>query len=250
MQALCPQRPPLGISRSRYIHACPAADHLPARDDLPRSHRGHRHSPRRRPHRRLPHVHVRLSSFCVNLRRVLRIEHLLTEGTCASFYAAASPPAPPSPLCRSTHLHSPMWSHPATIPRDGPGLRGKRIRRHHSCQCHPPETSLTPHVHSTLVAPTGHNVAASVASRAEENTDDDDGDDVPDRAPSRPDVPAGAPPFSPEAATPHAPPRVLKGEALTMAPSTAPMIACEHRRRAAESGETRRAALPNGDQRL
>ena len=80
-----------------------------------------------------PHVHVRLSSFCVNLRRVLRIEHLLTEGTCASFYAASSPPAPPSPLCRSTHLHSPMWSHPATIPRDGPGLRGKRIRRHHSC---------------------------------------------------------------------------------------------------------------------
>src|SRR5215510_8873111 len=67
-------------------------------------------------------------------------------------------PAPPSPLCRSAHLHSPMWSHPATIQHDGPGLRGERVRRHHSCQCHPSETSLTPPVHATLVAPTGNTL--------------------------------------------------------------------------------------------
>jgi hypothetical protein len=79
---------------------------------------------------------------------------------------------------------------------------------------------------------------------------DNEGDDFPTVHASspRPDVPSGAPPLSPEAATPHAP-RVLKGEALTLAPSTAPMIAGEHRRCAAESGDTRRTALPNGDQR-
>jgi hypothetical protein len=108
--------------------------------------------------------------------------------------------------------------------------------------------SLTPHVHSTIVAPTGHNAAASFATGAEENTDDD-GDDVPDLAPSCPDVPAGTPLFSPEAATPHAPPILLKGKALTMAPSTAPMIVCEHRRRAVESGNIHRAALPSASER-
>src|SRR5262245_23839516 len=71
-----------------------------------------------------------------------------------------------------------MWSHPATIQRDGPGLRGQRAPRHGSCPCHPPATSWTPHVPSTRVAPTGHDAAASVAAGAEENTDDD-GDDVP-----------------------------------------------------------------------
>jgi hypothetical protein len=157
----------------------------------------------RRPPRRLHHVHVHLSSLYVNLCRVLRIEHLLIEGTCASVYAASSPPAPPSPLCRSAHLHSPIWSHPATIRRDGPGLRGQRAPRHRSCSCHPPEMSVTPHVHSTLVTPTGHDAAASVAAGTEEDIDDD-GDEVPDHAPSCPGVPAGAPPFSPEAATPHA----------------------------------------------
>ena len=84
-----------------------------------------------------------------------------------------------------------------------PGLSGERARRHGSCPCHPPATSLTPHVHSTRVAPTGHDAAASVAAGAEENADDD-GDDVPALAPSGPDVPPSATPFSPEAATPHA----------------------------------------------
>jgi hypothetical protein len=94
-------------------------------------------------------------------------------------------------LCRSMHLRYPTSSHPATIQRDGPGLSGERARRHHSCPCHPPATSLTTHVHVTRVAPTGHDAAASVAAGAEENADDD-GDDVPALAPSCPDVPAGA----------------------------------------------------------
>jgi hypothetical protein len=145
---------------------------------------------------------VTISSFCVNLCRVLRIEHLI-ESTCASFYAASSLPASRSPLCRSTHLRSPMSSHPATVQRDGPRLSGERARRHRSCQGHPPATLLTPHVHVTRVAPTGHDAAASVAAGAEENADDD-GDDVPALAPSCHDVPPDAPPFSPEAATPHA----------------------------------------------
>jgi hypothetical protein len=76
---------------------------------------------------------------------------------------------------------------------------------------------LTPHVHVTRVAPTDHDAAASVAAGAEENADDD-GDDVPALAPSCPDVPAGATPFSSEAATPHAPLSLLKGGELTTAP--------------------------------
>jgi hypothetical protein len=134
---------------------------------------------------------------------VLRIAHLLVEGACAGVSMASSPPAPPSRLCRSAHPRSPTSSHPATIQRDGPGLSGERARRHRSCPYHPPATSLTSHVHLTIVALTGHDAAASVAAGAEENADDD-GDAVPDLAPSGPDVPAGAPPFPPEAATPHA----------------------------------------------
>jgi hypothetical protein len=51
---------------------------------------------------------------------------------------------------------------------------------------------------------------------------------------SRPDASPGARPFPVKAATPHTPLSLPKDEALTMAPSTAPMIACRHRRRAAE----------------
>src|SRR5262245_3428043 len=93
---------------------------------------------------------------------VHRIEHFLIEGTCARCYVASSAPAPPSPLCRSVHLRSPTSTHPATIQRDGPGLRGERARRHDSCSCHRPATSLTPHVHLTGVAPTGHDAAATL----------------------------------------------------------------------------------------
>ena len=115
----------------------------------------------------------------------------------------------PAILCRSAHRRSLTSSHPATMQHDGPGLSGERARRHRSCQCHPPETSLTPPVHSTIVAPTDHDAAASVGAGAEENADDD-GDDVPALAPSCHDVPPGATPFPPEAATPHAPLSLLK----------------------------------------
>jgi hypothetical protein len=77
----------------------------------------------------------------------------------------------------------------------------------------------------TRVAPTGHDAAASVAAGAEENADGD-GDDGPALARSCHNGPPGATPCPPEAATPHAPPHVLKGEALTTAPDTDRPLVC------------------------
>ena len=58
-----------------------------------------------------------------------------------------------------------------------------------------------------------------------------------------PDVPPGAPPFPPEAATPHAHLGLLKGEALTTAPGTERPRVCARCRRAAARRDTRLAAL-------
>lgn len=173
---------------------------------------------------------------------VRRIEHILVEGTCTSVSVASSPPAWPSPLCRSVHRGSPTAFHPATVPPNGPGLSGERARRHSSCACHPPETSLTSHVHVTRVAPTGHDAAASVAAGAEENADDD-GDDVPDLAPSCYDVPPGTTLFPPEVATPHAPLSLPAGGVLTTALGIDRPLVLNPRRRAAEHRNTRLAAL-------
>jgi hypothetical protein len=76
-----------------------------------------------------------------------------------------------------------------------------------------------------MVAPSGHDAAASIAAGAEVNADDD-GDDVPALDPSCHDVPPGATPFPPEAATPHAPLSLLKGEALTTAADTDRPLVC------------------------
>jgi hypothetical protein len=204
---------------------CPTPGHDPARHDPGRSPRDHAPSSRCRPHRQPHRVHDRLSNCCVKLRRVIRIAHLLIEGTWASVYAASSPLAPLSSLCRSAHLRPPTASHPATVQRDASGLKGERPRRHRSCPCHPPATPLTPRVHVTRVAPMYHNAAASVAAGAEEQAEDDGGD-APALAPSCPDGPPGAPPCPPEAATPHAPLSLLKGEALTTAPGTDRPLVC------------------------
>jgi hypothetical protein len=149
--------------RRWHIKAGAATYHHLAGDGAHRSPRHHAYPPRRRPHRPLHSVHDRLSSCCVNLRIVLRIDHLLVEGACVGFSVASSPLAQPSPLCRSAHLLSPPSAYPTTIQGDGPGLRGERAQRHSSCQCQPPGTVLTRHVHSTIVVPTGHDAAASVA---------------------------------------------------------------------------------------
>jgi hypothetical protein len=90
-----------------------------------------------------------LSSFCVNLRVVLRIAHLLIEGACAGFFVASLSPAQPSPLCRSTHLRSSTAFHPATIPCDGAGLGGERASGHSSCQRKPAAILLAQHRSST-----------------------------------------------------------------------------------------------------
>ena len=146
-----------------HLDAGPAAHHHVASHDLGGGPRDHAHPSCCWVHRGSHGVHDRLSSFCVNLRVVLRIDHLLVEGACVGFYVASSPLAQPSPLCRSAHLLSPPSAYPTTIQGDGPGLRGERAQRHSSCQCQPPGTVLTRHVHSTIVVPTGHDAAASVA---------------------------------------------------------------------------------------
>jgi hypothetical protein len=93
--------------------------------------------------------------FCVNLRMALRIEHRLIEGACASFHAASSPPAQPSPLCRSAPLLSSTSSPPVTIPRDGAGLGGERAGGHGSCHRTPATIPLTQQCSSRHVAPPG-----------------------------------------------------------------------------------------------
>jgi hypothetical protein len=85
-------RPP----RGGQVHAGPPAHHHPAGDDPRRGHGDHADSPRRQPHRRPHGVRDRLSSFCVNLRRVLRIAHLVAERVFPRFSAASSPVAPPA----------------------------------------------------------------------------------------------------------------------------------------------------------
>src|SRR4030095_10917004 len=105
--------------------------------------------------------------------------------------------------------------------------------------------------HPTIVAPTRPDAAAFLAARAEETADDEaDILTIPYLSSSRHDVPPCATPFPPEAATPHAGLSLAVGRALSPAPISVPPIECEHRRRAAENGDPRRAALPNGDQRL
>ena len=205
--------------------------------------------PHPRPDGRPPNIRNHLSFLCTDLMRGAQDRTSPRQrsvcGLLVGLSARGSTFNPVIDFSSRLPRHRP---HPTPPLRDGSRIGDETVRWHRSCPCHPSETSLTPHVHSTLIAPTGHDAAASVAAGAEENTDDD-GDDIPDLAPSCPYAPAGAPPFPPEAAKPHAPPSLLKDEALTMPSSTSAMIACEHRRRAAESGDTRRAALPNGDQR-
>jgi hypothetical protein len=76
----------------------------------------------------------------------------------------------------------------------------------------------SPNVHSTLVVPTDHDAAASFAAGAEENADDD-GDDIPALDPSCHGVPPSAPPFSPEAAMPHAHLSLAMGRDVLTVPS-------------------------------
>jgi hypothetical protein len=198
MQAFAPNVLLLGPSGGA-VEASAAAQLHSAGDAPRRGPRDHATPPRRRPDGRPHGAGDRLSTFSVDLRMVLRIEHLLVGVNLVGLYAAPSRHLS-FPLCVNLYTRAP---HCVPSPRDCVELGGKRAYRHGFCSSKPTEMVLTRHFDATILS-LGAEPLLFPELPSEENVDDEGDEFSLVHAPSHNDVPPCARPFPSEAATPHA----------------------------------------------